>query len=333
MAKICTVIALSHSPFMFENVDWWTSTQAMRSYAPQARSDDDATNRRHYLRIQAGLKTLHDVFQAARPDVVLMFGDDQHEQFDLNNHPPFAVYVGGRFSGYKAVRYAGPLGSRELKPKTDEHWASVPACPELAISVLHGLMQAGFDPAFMKGLSNQEVGMGHAFMRPAGPLTGGRFDVPMVPILVNGLFAPQPTAARCVAVARAVRRIIEEYPADLRVAVVGSGGLWHTPGAPDSYLDEEFDQGILQRLAAGDADALASYFDQWTPAPHRQALRCFKQFDGGTGMAGGIGSGSGETRNWIMAAAVADRVPSWIDYVPLHTSPCGIGFAHWQMDR
>jgi Catalytic LigB subunit of aromatic ring-opening dioxygenase len=333
VAKICTVIATSHSPFLFEPLDWWNRTRAGRSYAPGATVDDDAENERKFGRVVQGLATLRDVFQSARPDVVLAFGDDQEEQFDLMNHPSFAVYVGGRFEGYKAVRYAGKLGSRPFKPKTAEHWAGIDAKPDLAKAVLYGLMKAGFDPAFMLELPNQEIGMGHAFMRPMGPLTDGRFDVPMVPILVNCLYAPQPRAVRCVALARAVRKIIaEDWPRELRVAVLGSGGLWHTPGAPESYLDEEFDREILARLKAGDADAMASYFDGWSPNAERKELRCFEQFPGGTGMAGGVGSGSGETRNWIMAAAIADRPGQVIDYIPVHASPCGVGFAYWNMD-
>ena len=39
----------------------------------------------------------------------------------------------------------------------------------------------------------------------------------------------------------AIKDIIAEYPDDLRVAVVGSGGLWHTPGAKNAWLNEEFD--------------------------------------------------------------------------------------------
>ena len=268
MAKICTVVATSHSPFLFEPLDWWNRTTAGRSYAPGSPVDDDAENERKYGRVHQGLTKLRDVFQAARPDVVLAFGDDQEEQFSLDNHPSFAVYVGGRFEGYKAVRYAGKLGSRPFKPKVAEHWAGIDAKPELARATLYGLMRAGFDPAFMLDLPNKDIGMGHAFMRPMGPLTDGRFDVPMVPILVNCLYAPQPSAARCVALARAVRRIIEEdWPRDLRVAILGSGGLWHTPGAPESYLDEEFDREILSHLESGNADAMAAYFDAWTPRP------------------------------------------------------------------
>jgi 3-O-methylgallate 3,4-dioxygenase len=333
VAKICTVIATSHSPFLFEPLDWWNRTRAGRSYAPGVTVDDEAENERKFHRVQQGLAKLRDVLQSARPDVIVAFGDDQEEQFDLKNHPSFAVYVGDRFEGYKAVRYAGKLGSRPFKPKTSEHWAAIEAKPELAKVLLDRLMKAGFDPAFMLELPNQEIGMGHAFMRPAGPVTDGRFDIPMVPILVNCLYAPQPSAARCVAFARAVRKIIEnDWPAELRVAILGSGGLWHTPGAPESYLDEEFDHEILSRLKDGDADAMATYFDAWTPKPELKNLRCFEQFSGGTGMPGGVGGGSGETRNWIMAAAVADRPGRVIDYIPVYASPCGVGFAHWKME-
>lgn len=332
MAKICTVIATSHSPFLFEPLSWWNKTTAGRSYAPGAKVDSDQENEAKFNRVQQGHAKLRVVFQAARPDVVLAFGDDQEEQFDLNNHPSFAVYVGGDFEGYKAVRYAGKLGALPYKPKVEEHWARIEARPELAKSMLYGLMKAGFDPAFMLDLPNKEIGMGHAFMRPMGPLTDGRFDVPMVPILVNCLYAPQPTAARCVSLARAVKKIVEdEWPSHLRVAVMGSGGLWHTPGAPESYLDEEFDREILKRLEAGSADAMAEYFDTWAPRPELKHLRCFEQFSGATRMMGGVGGGSGETRNWIMAAAVADRPGRVIDYIPVHASPCGIGFAHWEM--
>ena len=332
MARISTVIATSHSPFMFEPVQWWTATRDARRYAPDVPVDDDGQNRLKRRRIEAGFAALHDIVRQARPDVMVVFGDDQSEQFDLRNHPAFAVYVGGRFHGYKAVRYAGPLGSREWKPKTAEHWAGVDTRPDLARELLYGLMDAGVDPAFMTALPDEDVGMGHAFMRPAGPLTGGRFDIPMVPVLVNCLYAPQPTAARCVQVARVVRDVIARWPADLSVAVVGSGGLWHTPGSADAYLDEAFDRAVLAHVRSGDADALARYFDGWAPAPERASLACFRSFDGGSRMRSGVGSGVGETRNWIMAAAVADRPGVVIDYIPVYASPCGIGFAHWIMD-
>ena len=51
---------------------------------------------------------------------------------------------------------------------------------------------------------------------------------------------------------------------------------------------------------------------------------------GGTGILLGVGGGTGETRNWIVAAAVADGQPATvIDYVPIYASPIGTSFAYW----
>ena len=88
---------------------------------------------------------------------------------------------------------------------------------------------------------------------------------------------------------------------------------------------------MLKCVRAGDADAMAAYFDDWKPKPERANLKCYEAFSGGTGMPGGLGSGTGETRAWIMAAALADRPGHIVDYVPVFSSPCGMGFAYWDM--
>ena len=50
---------------------------------------------------------------------------------------------------------------------------------------------------------------------------------------------------------------------DLRVGVVGSGGLWHTPGTKNAYLNEEFDGETLAFLKAGDGRGMAEHFDAY----------------------------------------------------------------------
>lgn len=336
MARITAVIAASHSPFLFEPVEWWNGMHATRKatggYAPGVPEDSESENLRKHARVAHAYEQLADVFAAAKPDVVLVFGDDQEEQFDSRNHPALAVYIGEAFHGYKAVAYEGTKNPRPLKDKAEEHWVRMDTQPALAKAVLSGLMSDGFDPAFMTSLPNEDFGMGHAFMRPLGKLTRGRFDVPMVPVLVNGLYPPQPSGARCVAAARSIRKSVEAWPEDINVVVLGSGGLWHTPSAPEAYLDEKFDQAIVEKIRTGDADGMAAYFDSWKPDDDKKNLKCFSQFRGKSGMPGGVGGGSGEVRNWIMAAAVADRPGTVVDYVPVYASPCGMGFAHWKMD-
>jgi catalytic LigB subunit of aromatic ring-opening dioxygenase len=331
MAHICTVIATSHSPFLFKPVEWWTAVRDARPRSPHNPIDSDEQSARKLARTRAAMAKLTEIFQRAKPDVAVIFGDDQQEQFSLCNLPAFAIYTGADFAGYRELAYAGAPGARELLPKTLENWTKVSARPDLARAVLEELLRSGFDPAFMLGLPNESHGMGHAFMRPIGSLTAGRFDIPVLPVMVNCFYAPQPTATRCVAAARTIRKAIDAWPEDTRVAVIGSGGLWHTPGAEDAYVDEEFDQTVLDALRKGDADRMADYFDRWRPLPALEHLRCYESFSGGTHMSGGVGSGAGETRNWIMAAAIADRPGMVVDYVPVYASPCGMAFAHWDL--
>ncbi len=333
MAHICSVIATSHSPFLFKPQEWWNQVRDARPRTVVNPVDSDADNALKLGRTRTAMSRLREVFQRAKPDVAVVFGDDQEEQFGLRNLPAFAIYAGGDFEGYRELAYAGVPGSRQLLPRIAENWTRVPARPDLARAVLHEMLRSGFDPAFMLALPNETHGMGHAFMRPIGNLTAGRFDVPVLPVMVNCFYAPQPTAVRCVAAARTIAKAIESWPADIRVAVVGSGGLWHTPGAQDAYIDEEFDRAILEGLQEGDADRMAEYFDRWRPRAELEHLRCYESFSGGTGMAGGIGSGAGETRNWIMAAAIADRRGEVVDYVPVYASPCGMAFAYWIFDE
>jgi hypothetical protein len=166
-------------------------------------------------------------------------------------------------------------------------------------------------------------------MRPSYYLIP-EYDVPTIPFFVNCYFGPQPTGRRCFELGSAVRKIIESYPEDLRVAVLGSGGLWHTPGAPNAYLDEAFEQDILAAFAAGAPRVAAEQFDAKGQLLSSSDPEEVKRASGGTGVLLGLGSGTGEIRNWLIAAAVAGESPATIvDYVPVYASPCGMGFAYW----
>jgi aromatic ring-opening dioxygenase catalytic subunit (LigB family) len=126
-----------------------------------------------------------------------------------------------------------------------------------------------------------------------------------VPVAVNAYFPPnQPSPARCHAVGRALRRAIESWDEDARVAVVASGGLSHF------VVDEELDRGVLDALSSHDRDALAAL-----PAWRLQ-------------------SGSSEIRNWIVAAGVLEGLDmATVDYIPLYRTVAGTGvgaaFVQW----
>jgi hypothetical protein len=313
VATLAGVFAMSHSPFCYMPPERWNEVRASRALRADVPVDELETNRSKAGRVAAAFSALRARVAAAAPDVLVVFGDDQLECFDFANFPAFAVFAGQEFHGALAS------GAR----------ARVPGHPGLAAALLTGLMRRGFDPAFCLDVPKPERGIGHAFLRPAESLT--HFTTPIVPVFLNCYYAPQPTAERCYQLGVAVGEIVAEYPGALRVAVVGSGGLWHTPRAKDAYLDEAFDHAIVAAMMAGDARGMARHFDAYQVPAGDASQASAGRGPGATGLpgAGGPQGGTRETCNWIAAAAVAEGRPFTLaDYIPIYASPIGAGFAY-----
>jgi AmmeMemoRadiSam system protein B len=123
--------------------------------------------------------------------------------------------------------------------------------------------------------------------------------------MLNTYYPPnQPSARRCYELGKALRKAIELWDDDARVAIIASGGLSHF------VLDEELDNKIITAMRNKDEDEL-------TRLPGNR-----------------LKSGSSEIRNWIVVAAAAqDLEMKLIQYVPCYRSPAGTGvgmaFAEW----
>jgi 3-O-methylgallate 3,4-dioxygenase len=132
--------------------------------------------------------------------------------------------------------------------------------------------------------------------------------IPSVPIFINTFYPPnQPPASRCAALGSALRRGIESWPSDLRVAVLASGGLTHF------VINEEVDRQILDAIRTGDLTEVKALGE-----PIYQ-------------------SGTSEVKNWLpLMQAMSDIgfKPNVVDYIPCYRSPagtgCSMGFAYWQ---
>ena len=327
MAKLVGVFNTAHSPFTYMTSDQWETVRSNRPpYRADVPIDDEETNAAKAARVQVGFKTLRQKLAEVRPDVLLVFGDDQNEIFDFNNHPSIAIYVGDSFEGKKPGTTAGFLGG--AKPDAPQPMEKVLGHPELATHILTGLLARGFDPAFMMDNPKPEKGMCHAIMNPLTSLTD--FDIPTVPLLFNAYYAPQLTANRCYDAGRAIREIVEEFPGDLRVAAIGSGGLWHTPGRDRSFLDEEFDRKGLEFLQKGDIKGWADHFDAYVVADDDPSQENSGRGTTGLPTPGGPQGGTRETCNWIGAAAMAEgETNEIVDYIPIYASPVAASFAYW----
>jgi hypothetical protein len=260
-----------------------------------------------HRRVTEAVDRLSAELHAARPDVVVAIGDDQWELFRDEAVPCFAVFTGAELHDLpltdEEVARLAPGVSESLWARHAAQPQSYAGSPDLGRHLVSALTGEGFDMAwFAAQLPGRAIG--HAFTFVTLRLMAGR-SYPLLPVAVNAYFPPnQPSPGRCYDIGRALRRAIESFPGDLRVAVVASGGLSHF------VVDEELDRGVLAAMAARDRQALAAL-----PAWRLQ-------------------SGSSEIRNWIVAAGVLEGLDmATVDYIPLYRTVAGTGvgaaFARW----
>ena len=90
------------------------------------------------------------------------------------------------------------------------------------------------------------------------------WPVKIVPVEINTVQHPLPSMARCLKLGRSIGRALETYPRDLRVAVVGTGGLSHQlDGTRAGFVNKDFDALCLDKIVA-EPEALARYSIEWS---------------------------------------------------------------------
>jgi protocatechuate 4,5-dioxygenase beta chain len=89
------------------------------------------------------------------------------------------------------------------------------------------------------------------------PHTPAAWPVKTVPLQVNVIQHPLPTARRCYRLGQALRDAVENYAGDLKVLVMGTGGMSHQlQGKRFGYMNADFDNEFLDRLES-DPEKLA----------------------------------------------------------------------------
>jgi protocatechuate 4,5-dioxygenase beta chain len=177
-----------------------------------------------------------------KPDVAVMFYNDHGLNFFLNNLPTFAV------------------GAAPEYRNEDEGWG-IPSLggyrgyPKLSWHIIEGLMKSEFDPA-----TCQEMLVDHALTLPLKLLwPEGDCPVRIVPVELNTVQHPAPSAKRCLAMGRAVGQAIASWPEELRVVVMGTGGLSHQlDGTRAGFINKDYDRHCMDKLV-NEPDALTGH--------------------------------------------------------------------------
>lgn len=299
MAQLIGGLATSHAPQLLMPALQWSDlpTRTKGPFNPKpniAAELTDAAKLANEARCKKAIAALKAQLDAWAPDAVVVMGDDQHENILDDNQPPFLIYLAPETDATLHFNYLGV--------KSTDQMTRYPVDAKLATALYDGLTEAGFDIAWSKK-TREEYGLGHAFGRALDFLMPER-KLPIVPLMVNTYYPPAPSAKRCLALGKALRRAIEALPGNARIVVVASGGLSHT--VIDEALDAEF------------IKALETHDESYYAAMPAEVLV----------------EGTSEIRNWIIAAGAMGRAGRMIDYVPCYRQPngvgCAMGFAVWK---
>jgi 2,3-dihydroxyphenylpropionate 1,2-dioxygenase len=301
VSEVVGFVGMSHSPFA-------TLLPPAGPDAPGARFLGDSA------RVREAVARL-------APDAVVVVGPDHFHGNFYDVMPPFVLGV------EEAVGF-GDYGSTP---------GPLPVATELAWSVYQGLTGAGFDLALSYSLT-----VDHGIVQGYEMVTGTA--VPLVPLVLNTAAPPLPTLERCVALGRALGAALVAGPPG-RVLVVASGGLSHwlpsndprdpsvvgekrdslihgrqdaqafaaarepkvraMGGDPDARVNDAWDRWFLDRLTAGDLDAITEL--------------------GHDGLEKEAGTGGHEIRAWLVGAAAVAAPLRWTSYEPVPEWITGMG--------
>ena len=211
---------------------WLACTVASIALVAATRA---ALRERQYSAAQQHITTLADTFTMVDPDVVLMMGDDQGVFIDDGNRPAIMVYRGETFPTFIQSTTANQ------EPSKPAIQIPQPVAVSLSEHIIKSLVDQEFDIADSAGLelleSNQQRG-GHEFGWAYNRLMRNQIK-PIVPFILNVHYPlTTPSPKRCYEFGQAIRRAIQEWPGNERVAVIGTGGL--SVGVLEEDLDRNF---------------------------------------------------------------------------------------------
>ena len=189
-------------------------------------------------RVFDGMREIGRRVQALAPDLIVIVGNDHMMNHNFKLQVPIVVAVSDEFTPF------GDLGI----PRTP-----FPGNRAFAERFVVFANRYGFDLA-----KTEEFDPDHGFALPLA-FVNPKGAVPVVPIDININMQPLMEPARGWRLGETLRRFIdEEWPADQRVVVVGSGGLSHWLFVEDmGRINETFDRYCLDEITGGRAEALS----------------------------------------------------------------------------
>jgi len=168
-----------------------------------------------------------------KPDVLVFAFNDHATTFLFDLYPTFALGVSDEYR----IADEG-MGLRPI-PRLKGH-------AKLARHIARSLVADEFDLTLF-----QDLPIDHGLHSPLTMMWPSAPDWPgaVIPLVVNVLQHPLPSPKRCFSLGKALRKAILSYPENLKVAMVGTGGLSHQMiGERAGFNNEAWDLEFLELI-------------------------------------------------------------------------------------
>lgn len=286
-------------------------------------SDDQgkAAASAHREALLDGMARVRAALDDFQPDFVLIWGDDQYENFTEDIIPPFCILAYDQIEAQPwRLKAPGMPGGANVWKESEDTVLNVRGHREGGKLLASGLINEGFDVCYSyKPLHLQ--GIGHAFLNSIAYLDYNRrgFDHRVVCFSLNcygrrvisfrggaakfgqtpppeELDPPSPSPGRCFDLGAATARVLKASP--YRVALIASSSWSHAflhDKAWRLYPDVESDRAFYEALQSGS-------YSHWRGTP----LSAVEE------------SGQQEMLNWFcLAGAMSElqRTPSWSVFI------------------
>jgi hypothetical protein len=252
-------------PESFKNVKNWP--EAMQK--EWGNDEGLLAAKRHREEVVHSFRKLRAELDAFNPDFVLIWGDDQYENFKEDVVPPFCVYIYDELDCLPYKNSKALSASRNVWNEPPDKIVPVKGHREGASYLVKQLLSNDFDISYAYKPHHHPT-LAHAYMRTMVYLDYDQkgFDYPLVPFHVNCYGSelmtmanikeaienapPAPNPRRCYDLGKMVGQIIRESP--YRVAVIGSSSWSHaflTKKHYGVYPDVEADRARFKELEEG----------------------------------------------------------------------------------
>ncbi|HEX7709634.1 MAG TPA: gallate dioxygenase [Sphingomonadaceae bacterium] len=215
MATIVGGIATSHTPTI--------------AFAKDAGKFEDPV----WKPIFEGYEPVKEWFREKQPDVLVYIYNDHMTAF-FEHYSHFALGVGEKFG--PADEGGGP---RDIP--------AIMGDPKFAQHVAKAMVADEFDLSYFQGKN-----LDHGAFSPLSVMVDYDDDgwkTKLLPIVCGVLTVPLPSARRFWKFGKSLRRAIQSYPEDIKVAIAGTGGLSHqVHGEGCGFNNTEWDMKFMELL-------------------------------------------------------------------------------------